>query len=61
MVFRTVGTIEFVIRTHYGPGLGSFYGGFECRQVDFTERPLVYFGVDTETLEFLVVGDKVLY
>ena len=60
MVFRTMGPIEPVVSAHHCPGLRPFYNGFECRQVDFVQSPLVHFGANAKTLGFLIVSDKML-
>ena len=59
-ILGSVDTVDPVVGTHNGPGLGLLYGDLKGGEVDLTKRPLVRVGGGAHTAVLLVVGGEVL-
>ena len=52
--------VELVVRRHHRPRLAFLDGNLEVFQIEFPQGTVAYLGIVLQTVDFLVVGGKVL-
>src|SRR5580693_9534303 len=59
-MLRHINTVDQVVRVHEGASFGLFDRGFECREINLTQRALVYVGTMVHSAILHIVRDEML-